>query len=155
GGRLGSSFRSAAGSHTTLVGYDFKVDGVPVAELANVGDSKLINPGSSFLSGILSDGTPFMLSSQDGDFSSGLSSSELTFQLSAPVAAPPTVFNVPTDAVPKGVLSGQTLNLNSGGVLPAHYNAHSGSTVNIHGGSVGTDFEAYQSNVTIDGGTFG
>ena len=64
----------------------------------------------------------------------------------------PNVIEVPNDSAPGGVHTGQQLTLHESGSLPLNFNAGRGSVVNIRGGTVGPNFEAFAAEVNIDGG---
>jgi hypothetical protein len=63
------------------------------------------------------------------------------------------VIEVPDNAAPSGIRSGQTLVLKEGGVLGSNFTAGWGSTVRIAGGQVGRHFEAVGADITVSGGS--
>jgi hypothetical protein len=133
------------------------LDGVPLVGLDEPGNSRTYNvPDDSVLSGVLADGTPFALSSLRGD-SVRDEISDGTLTLTA-VELPPigsAVFMLPSDPVPKGVRTGQTLVVDEGAKVPSNFNADWGSVLLIKGGEVGGNFEAVGANITISGGSVG
>jgi hypothetical protein len=104
------------------------------------------------LSGVLSDGTPFILAKADGD---SVRDGTLTLHATSLPAIGPPIINVPADTAPLGVRQGQTLNVSDGAILRDNFNSAWGSTVNIIGGSIGRNFEALGTSVTMTGGSVG
>lgn len=153
GGSFGDDFVIASGTTAALHGLGFEVDGVPVSGLSAPGDEVTLTftPASNrLLTGTLADGTPFAFSTNSQD---GISSVKLV--RSADLPPTPTMIQVPTDSAPLGVHSGQTLTLLVGGQLGDNFHAGRGSTVNVLGGTVGTNFEAFAAAVNIQGGQLG
>lgn len=152
GGAFGDRLTALTGSQVRFLGSDFRIDGAPITGLELVGSTHAIDlPASSLLTGTLSDGTPFALSSDDLDT---IENGTLTLE-AASVAATPAQFQVPSDAAPLGIHNGQSLTLSTGGKLPNNFNAGRGSIVTITGGEVGNNFEAVGANVEIQGGAVG
>jgi len=151
GGTFGNDVDVFAGSTATIYGRGFQIDGSPVGGLTQVGDDiPLALAANSLLSGTLEDGTPFAFTSLDSDmFSNGT----LHLKLSSPVASGPVVINLPAEAAPPGVRSGQTLELGIGGIVENSFNAGAGSVVNVSGGLMGNNFEAVASIVNLSSGT--
>lgn len=150
GGALGDGLTLDASSQMTLVGGDFRLEGVPVAGLTLAGDSVPLDlPSNAVLSGILADGTPFAMTTQDGDT---LPAGSLTLQQSdlPPVGA--ASVNAAVDEVGYGIRSGQTLSVGEGSELAAHYNMAPGSQINVTGGTVGTNLEAVAATVNLSSG---
>ncbi len=156
GGSLGSRFNIESGSSTNIVGSGFRLDGVPIGGLGTPGNTLAFDlPDESVLSGTLADGTPFAFSSLTSEFSSLILDTIAPGTLSLEKAALPPVgqalITVPSDPVPLGVHDGQALLVNDGGVIGANFNAGWGSTVEITGGTVGSNFEAVGALVNISG----
>jgi hypothetical protein len=153
GGAIGDLYAYGTSESTTISGGQFRLNGVPIAGLESLGNVVLQEVSlDAVLSGLLADGTPFAFSDLDGDqFGGG------AVQLkAAPVASgQPVEIQVPADDAPLGVRDGQTLTLTDGGLLPNHFNAGWGSTVNIAGGEVGRNFEASGAAVVISDGFVG
>ena len=152
----GSIGRVDLDSNTLLEiqGDDFRVDDVPLFGLNSPGDQITLSvPEGSLLSGVLTDGTPFVITSTDwDDFDDG----EILLSVAEVVAPSPANINVPGDPSPQGVRGGQTLTVTDGGHLPSHFVAGPGATVHIGtGASVGQNLEAHHSLVEITGGTVG
>lgn len=135
------------------MGSEFLLNGAPVSGLASAGDTVQLNVPEGFvLSGTFMDGTPFAFAEFDADnFRNGV----LWLQESLVPPISPVEISVPTDPLPRGVRSGQTLHLGDGAVTGKHFTAGWGSTVEIAGGQIGDDFEAVGANVTVAGGTIG
>ncbi len=170
GGILGD-FIMGVGSHTTMKGgwftrpilkqstatlviegVDFAFSGVPVPGLAFPGDEVSVSiPENGLFTGIFANGSPFTF------FSSPSSGDDFYGNVTLrQVARPtgPTTASVPAEAMPTGVLPGQTLIVNDGASLPNGMNGAPGSTLDVRGGQVRT-FEAYHSNVLISAGLGG
>ncbi|HEY4235092.1 MAG TPA: hypothetical protein VGM76_16795 [Lacipirellulaceae bacterium] len=152
GGAIGHRF--VAYGFVRIQASDFRLDGVPISGLdALLGaDVPFDIPIGSILSGTLADGTPFALSSLDGD---SIKPGSLRLQPWFPPPAEPALVQVPDAPAPLGVRSGQTLIVGPGGTLGDNFNAGWGSIVSITGGQVGANFEAVGSQVTVTGGTVG
>ncbi len=151
GGSFGERFGTAPGSRARFIGGEFLLDGQAIAGLGSGNPVMGVNlPPASILTGRLADGSVVVLSSSDGDVIA-----DGTLQL-APVALPPqpSVINAPNDPAPKGLTSGQTLNLADGAVLGRNF-AAVGATINIAGGEIGSNFEVVDSLVSITGGSVG
>lgn len=150
GGIFGDSLEFIGpGSSIKLLGGEFRLDGLPVAGLDSVGNSVAINvPSNSILSGVLSDGTPFA-------FAENFPNGSLTLQAAAVAPMGILVINVPADPAPRGLRTGQALNLTSGGTIGPNFTAGWGSSVEITGGQVGENFEAIGAMVHIAGGEIG
>lgn len=154
GGALGDDHEWLAGS-VQIFGYDFQVDGVPIAELQSEGSSMIWNyePGTS-ISGTMADGTPFNLHPNDNFNQNNIADNVLTLTRTAEASLPAAIM-VPGDPVPYGAAPGQTVILDSGGSLGPNFIAAHDSVVEIRGGEVGENFEADRSQVTVSGGTVG
>jgi hypothetical protein len=141
-----------AGPTVDFVGLDFEVDGVPIAGLETPGSEVTFSilTTNQLFTGTLSDGTPFAFRSNEED---GVNSVKLVRAGTMP--AGPAVIEVPSDAAPGGVRAGQQLTLREGGRLRANFNAGRGSVVNIRGGTVEENFEAFAAAVNIEGGQVG
>nr|MBA3484009.1 hypothetical protein [Pirellulales bacterium] len=152
GGAFGDSFGSSPTAAVTLFGASFQLNGVPIAGLTQPGDEvvQTVNGGNQLFSGVLEDGTPFVLSTADA----GTQSRTFKLQYAEPAPAAPIV-QAPSDAAPLGVREGQQLTLAAGGSLRDHFTAGRGSTVNVLGGVVGRNFEAHEAIVNIEGGVIG
>ncbi len=141
GGRFGKGFRGNSG--TTIVGSDFRLNGVPL-----VGPLTTWNAGDT-LSGTLADGSVFVFSRSVNDFLSNIA-----FE-AAPLSAPDTTpVVVDSDSGPVGLRPGQTLTLVEGGALIDRF-AAAYATLNVEGGVVGTDVEIIGTQMNVTGGTVG
>ena len=141
-----------------IKGSNFRFNGVPIVGLDEIGESKSVSfPHASgifeLLSGVLSDGTPFLYAHNLN--AGGDTLTQFTLEV-APVAQGPPLISVPNDQVPLGVGAGQTLILNSGAVLPDRYKIGYGATVNLlPGGSIGEYAQAVGAVVNVTGGSIG
>jgi hypothetical protein len=153
GGAIDDTFWAHAGSQLNISGGEFRLNGVPISGLNEVGSTRAFDfPDRTVLSGTLADGTPFAFADQDYDvFDAGT----VTLRAAPLPAASPAVFHVPTDPAPKGLRTGQTLIVENGGALGDRFNANWGSMVTINGGQVDNYFEAVGALVNIAGGTIG
>ncbi len=150
GGAFGDDLRIYDGSTATFQGFDFRINDVPVADLANVGDATSIQlEKNDFFTGVFADGTPFAFTNLEQD---ELYHDRIRLEQTAEPVNTPALINVPTDAAPLGIRGGQTLVLHDGGVLPENFNAGRGSTVQIEGGTVGLNLEAVDADVIVNGG---
>lgn len=149
GGKFRGSLGANVNSSFTISGGAFKLNGAPIGSLSSLGATAQIDlsPGS-ILSGTLSDGTPFAFGSTYQWFAPGT----LTLQATAIPAAGPSVIRVPTDPVPLGLRSGQTLLLSDGGDLGDDFTADFGSVIRMSGGRVGNGLKAVGSLVNVTGG---
>ena len=153
GGALGFGF-GTFDSTVTLFGGDFRLDGGLLPGLERDGDTISLNlPATAQLTGILSDGTPFAFSDADSDYIR-----DGTLRLTRTPLPPvePELITASTDPVPLGIRSGQTLVVDAGSFVPDHFNAGSGSTIEIGpGGTVGENFDAAGAVINMTGGVVG
>lgn len=167
GGSVANGFQAYDGSQVTVSGGEFRLNGVAVEGLGTVGASVALDVPAYVLSGVLTDGTPFVF----GEFDDIALPLSLVSSALPPVG--PMLITASTDPVPLGIREGQTLVVDSGGVVGDNFVAGFGSTlviedggvagnvlktvgaeVTISGGSVGGGFQAYDgSRVTISGGS--
>lgn len=151
GGSFGDGFSISGTSVSELHGLDFKVDGVPVAGLETPGsEASFTMTNNSLFTGTLADGTPFAFRSTENDSISNLKLVRVT-----ELPAPAPVVEISSDSTLGGVRAGQTLTLLAGGKLPKNFNAGEGSTLNVHGGTIGDNFEVHAAVVNINGGSIG
>ena len=155
GGSAGRHLSFSAGSQLNISGGEFRLNGVPIGDLATVGTDMPLNlPADSLLTGTLSDGTPLAVSNQHflEDF---IDDGTLTLRATAVPAAPPTIFHAPSGNVPRGLRGGQRLVVSDGGDVPDNFNANWGSVVTMTGGQIGRNFETTGAIVNISGGFVG
>ncbi len=153
GGRLGGTLLARAASQVEIVGGDFRVDGVPVAGLDAIGDIVQFDPASGVtVTGILTDGTPIHLSSDDGrTFAAGT----LNLRL-APVPG-----SVPSTLLVLGKLDRHTLRegqkafVSSKGELGDYFRSSAGAEITFNGGSLGHHFEGDGTKIVVNSGTIG
>ncbi len=152
GGTVGKRFNVQSGSTVSMSGGELKLDGEIVPGLGSVGDSVSLNlPEGSILTGTHPDGSTFIFSSQAGD---RIDDGTVTFTAASIPVATPGVINIPADPAPRGLRTGQTLNMSDGANLGNNF-AAIGSTLNIAGGTTGRNIEVVDTVVTISGGTVG
>lgn len=169
GGKVDGVRASEAGASLTMTGGLFRKNGSLLPGFGTEGASLQIDLiEGDVLTGELSDGTPFMLYGGDS-----LANGVLHLQQQTPPALSQATFNLPVDTAPSVLREGQSLTLDSGGVLGddvrVGYGASltvndgvvgyslkalAGSQVRIHGGTIRNLSAAAQSDVVIDGGNF-
>lgn len=153
GGTMGDNFDTSSASNLSFVGGNYHLDGVPILGLSSTGDTLSINlPDGSVLSGVFADGTPFAFSSADADT---IRNGTLTLKVDSLPGVGPANISLPTDPVPLGLRTSQTLVVNAGGVVGNDFSAEAGSTIYVSGGDVGNNFEAVDADVTISDGSVG
>jgi hypothetical protein len=170
GGAIGSELYALSGSHVNVVGGEFRLNGVPVEGLTTVGDIiELEVPADSLLSGVLSDGTPFVFSTQSPT-AEGLYAprervlSRVTLESGALPSIGPATIVASQDIVPQGIRSGQTLLVDEGAfvVVPfaeafgellfGNFTADIGSTIIVEeGGILDGNLYAVGAEVSIAG----
>jgi hypothetical protein len=144
GGTFGPGFRLQDDGNE-LIGNDFRVNGSPVSGIGH------ISATSDVFTGVLKDGTVFILSPLVGD---GFSNIGVKLTAAALPGAPVSPITVSAANGPRGLRSGSTLNLVTGGTLINNFAAVN-STLNISGGNTGDGLEVVGSQVTLTGGTIG
>ncbi|MBA4105004.1 MAG: hypothetical protein C0485_04535 [Pirellula sp.] len=144
GGSFGFGF-NVTGPNAQLEGGDFQLNGAAVT------DSALLDFGVNVFSGMLKDGTVFILSAQAGDFLGDAvhGGVKLASAVVPPASATPVTVSTPSSM--KGLRQGQTLTLVNGGALSRNF-AAVGATLNIAGGDAGEGLEVLNSYVNISGG---
>ena len=150
GGVIEDHFEISDNARVTVSGGDFRLDGELIAGLEAVGSATRIDLGDdSVLSGVLTDGSLFKLSSLDGD-----SIADNTLTLTAaevPPIGPPEI-NVPNDPVPLSLRSGQVLTVESGGAVGDDFVAFWNSSVHVRGGEVGENLQVLGAAVSNSNG---
>ena len=136
-----------------ISGGDFRLNGVPINGLGTIGNSVVQNvPQRSVLSGVLTDGTPFIYYNEFYDpFNNGA----LKLTASAIPSVGPLNVTLPGGAVPKGLRAGQTLTVNNGGTVGDYFTASLSSTLNVNGGHIGDNMNAAGSHITVTSGSIG
>jgi hypothetical protein len=139
--------------NSTFYGSDFRLDGRPIGGLQNAGDEVRFNmPERALFTGILADGTPFAF---DVVYYEDDIRGPVRLVREDPPPGPEVINVYSGDPVPYGIHAGQTLNLHPEGTLPEHFTAGAGSTLNVFGGSIGRNFEAFGGTVNVYGGVIG
>lgn len=150
GGAFGYDFSNDYGAKLSIAGADFRLDAVPIVGLDHIGNSITFNFGTGgLLTGTLADGTPFAF------FSSQIWKGALTIKAAAVPPIGPSEINAPSDHVPLGIRTGQTMHVTSGGVVPDNFNAGAGSAITMAGGAIGNNLRAVGANLTISAGSIG
>jgi hypothetical protein len=155
GGVLGQDFDADFGSTVRFVGNEFRLNGVSVPGLGVVGNTAFVDvPDGAVLTGVLTDGTPFLLSSVD----EGSDIIRATLSLEAGELPPPEsdVFFATNSLPPSVIRNGQTLVVDGNGAIGDFYKAAPGSTIEVDdNGATGFHFEAIGATVNIHGGRVG
>ncbi|MCA9263900.1 MAG: hypothetical protein KDA60_08610 [Planctomycetales bacterium] len=163
GGAIGdglNSFRTIE-----IFGSNFLLDGQPIPGLEFVGASRdVFSPfvGYTTLTGVLSDGSPFAFLRSDGDLTAAtdffpppLSPGVILHVTGSPASDKGLIIASQGD-IPHGLREGQTLIVDSNGIVPDDFTTTPLSAVVVEtGGSVGDNFEAVGATVNILGGTVG
>ena len=162
GGTVGDAFdaHAVADSEVTIMGGSFQLDGVEIDTVALPGQSAIVDiPRGVLFTGVLADGTPFAFHSDDrliDGHSDVFDSEALRLTVVELPLVGPALITGSTDPLPLGIREGQTVVLDAGSVMGDHFNAGTGSTVEIHEGAVvGENLEAVGATVTISGGMVG
>jgi hypothetical protein len=153
GGSIGRQLLANRGSAVTIIGGEFRLDGVPIPGLESEDSSVQVNiPLGPLLSGTLADGTPFAFTSDDEDL---IADGTITLKAAALPSIGPPVISVPNSTIPLGMREGQLLVVSNNGALPNYFNAGRGSTTLVTSGTVGAHFEAVAATVIVTGGQIG
>src|SRR4051794_5865101 len=119
GGAFADRFQIRVGSQLTVKATEFRLNGLSVAGLNNPSDATMIAaPPGSFLSGVFSNGVPFVLGGEGYNLPSSVN-----LVRSADYATGPSFISVPAVSAPQGVHSGQTLTVSTAGQLPSSFTA--------------------------------
>ncbi|MFO0899768.1 MAG: hypothetical protein U0836_20250 [Pirellulales bacterium] len=145
GGIFDYDFDTFAKSDVRIFGGDFFLDDQPLAATGQ----KIDIPVGSILSGVLADGTPFMLGDPLDD---QIANQTLSLHPEAVPPSLPGTIHVPPEADPRSIRDGQTLILDNGGVVGDLFRAGRGSTVIMNGGQLGAGSAAIGAKVEIHGG---
>lgn len=137
GGLFSANFIANEGSSVRLFGGEFRSSGMLISGLESIGDRRSIHR-LFVLSGTLADGTPIILD----NVVDMIDEDTLTLVAAALPPVGPALITAPSNPVPQGLRSGQTLRVNLGGAVGANFSAIEGSTVEVFGGQVGDNFEA-------------
>jgi hypothetical protein len=153
GGSQGDAYNFLAGSHVSLFGHEFRLNGQEIDGISSAGETTAIDlPAGSVLSGTLADGTPFAFSDQDGDrIADG---TIFVRQANLPPIGPASTF-VTSEYEARGIRNGQQIIVGHGGKLPDWFSAGRGSEVVLDGGAIGSYFEAVGTRVNVVNGNIG
>ena len=149
GGSIYDGMDIGSGSSLKLFGEDFRIDGVPVAGLDAIGSSLQVDvPSQSTLSGVYSDGTPFVFIMPYNMIDNGT----ISLHRTAVAPATPGTFTLPGATLPTGIRDGQRIVVGAGAVMPDYYTAGRGSQVEVQaGGALGEGFKAVGAVVDVYG----
>ncbi|WP_146584998.1 beta strand repeat-containing protein [Posidoniimonas polymericola] len=150
GGTFASLSPPTGSGAISLEGGLFFLNGEPISGLSAPGDSQVVQLGrTSTLSGVLSDGTPVVIS---GDLS-GWSDSNITLLATDLPAVGPAYVDASVDTVPAGIRQGQTLHVSDGSTIPDNLRLGRGSALEVSvGGFVGKRVHADSAQVALNGG---
>lgn len=164
GGTFGDGIITGETGLVVLSGEAFALDGVELEGLEVDSTYYVGELSHQRLSGVLQDGTPFLLHGGayrfDGiplvdDFTDGNGRSLAIHITPAAPVGPPLVI-ASSDPMPYGVRAGQTLRADAGSVVPDDFNAGVGSRVEVMAGAtVGKNLEAVGAEVHVAGGVVG
>lgn len=128
----------------TLNGTDFRIDGEPIGNDDSYAVAAVDLPSGAVLSGVLADGTPFALTSSDGDHFTG------TLQVSSDnYLLPRDILPLIAPTSPTGLYPGEKLTLEAGQNVGANFTAGWGSELTINGEKIGKNFEAVGAKVSL------
>jgi hypothetical protein len=145
GGAVGFAFAARDGSNVELVGGEFRLNG---DEFTGCG----ITLGSEdIFTGTLSDGSSFSFSPLAGD---QMEAVNLTPAVLPTLDLTPKIVNSPVGNGPSGLRAGQTLTVQSGGVLYENFSVVN-ATLNIEGGEVAGGVEVVSGSVNMSSGILG
>jgi hypothetical protein len=116
------------------------------------------DPGAaSTLTGVYADGTPFaFVLDASTNYPDKFAAGTLSLELAVLPSVSPLQIVASATPIPFGIRQGQTITVDSGGVVRDNFMAGRGSTVNVlPGGTVGKNLEAIDATVNVLGGNFG
>ncbi|MCO6045642.1 PEP-CTERM sorting domain-containing protein [Aeoliella sp. ICT_H6.2] len=154
GGSLGRVYASENAA-LKLVGGEFRLNGQPVAGLDVPGATqRLHTDGEDFsLSGVLEDGSAFLLHSTDWDY---IGDGVVTLEAAEIPPVNAAEIHLPGSDPPDSLREGQSLTIGSGGELGDNFTALWGSKLRLlDGGLLGSHSEFIGSEVEVTGGALG
>ena len=156
GGTVIGTLRIKQGSNVSIHGDGFKVNGTPISELVNIGDTAAFTLGpESILTGILEDGSVFI--AENLDWCSECHYSILSESTLTKSSIPPLnqyTINDPSELQQHGLRPSQTLNLSSGASIGQGFRAVD-AEINVDGGHIGEHFDMVGSVLNITSGSIG
>lgn len=151
GGVTTKDFVISRGNNVSFDVDSAYADGELIAGLEEEGAEVTFTPTGP-LSGVLADGTPFILPSVFRTIGSGTRA--VTLRRVAPLPAPLPVTIVSIDGAPLGARDGQMVVVD--GAVAANFAAVGGASVRVvDGGTIGNNFEAQGVDVEVSGGAIG
>jgi hypothetical protein len=161
---FGDRGTSTGGGVLNLYGDGFRLGDQLISGLENVGDTESLFVGKFLielqggfyddtLNGILEDGTPFSLVQDVNLLEDGFS--VVLHKSALPTVGPTDItISASTTDIPLGIRSGQTLTVESGGVLPRNFQAGHGSKLIVEtGGLVRENLKAVGAEIEVREGT--
>ena len=145
GGSVGPVFRANTGSDVELIGGEFRLNG------ANFDGGSISLSSGDVFTGTLADGSAFIFSELSID---NLVDVTLTPVSLPPLDTNPIIVDAPVVDGPSGLRAGQELTVVTGGSLGNNF-AVVDAMLNNDAGTLGSGLEAYGSEVNINGGTVG
>jgi hypothetical protein len=144
GGIWAGAIRSQPGSSIDIYGGEFYLNNTAVTGLDEIGSRHQLDwTEDDIVSGVLADGTLFVLPHQEG---------AVTLESVALPTIGPDVVNAATDPIPSGLRAGQTLIVDGGAIIPENFRAGRGSVVEVRDGRFRRGFEAIGADVHFQGG---
>lgn len=136
-----------------LSGLDFKINGVPVAGLANPGESTTIAiTPDAVLTGILADGRAF------AHYQSPLETDPFVVEFvrtATPAAPVPSTTPINNASSIEWIGALQAVSVGSNGSLVEHFRAGPGSRIDVEGGRVQEALHAVSAEINLAAGTIG
>ncbi|WP_146589068.1 dockerin type I repeat-containing protein [Posidoniimonas polymericola] len=152
GGMFDGPLVTSGGGTLLLRGGEFVVDGQPVS-LNEEEPATIEVPAGAVFTGVLADGSPFILSDLLGDAIAPSSVALLPAELPAAQTEPIVVDQIVSLA---GLRAGEVMVVVDGGVVTDSFNALPGSSIHVTGaGSVGNDLTLHDADLEVDQGSVG
>jgi hypothetical protein len=145
GGAIGFAFSARAGSNVELVGGEFRLNG------AEFTGSSISLGAEDVFTGTLSDGSSFLFSPLAGDQVQAVT---LTPVMLPAIDLTPKILSSPVETGPSGLRAGQTLTVQTGGVLRENFSVVN-ATLNVEGGVVAGGVEVVGGTVNLSSGSLG
>lgn len=151
GGAIGDQYVTLNGSRLHILGGEFQIDGIYVEGLDQPGVTvgSLVLQADSVLSGILSDGTPFMVRGENLRGGVVIESTVL------PAIGPSDIVVAPGDRSPLGIRAGQALRAEPGVELSRSFTAGPQSQLDMQLASVARNLDIVSATFTASGAVIG
>ena len=155
GGDIGLSIDAEPDSEFNLFGAGFRLNGAAISGLETIGNQVTLDlpsfPDFYVLSGILSDGSPFVWTNH---YLSSLEGAITLYATHIPPAEP-NVTVLPYHQPPSGIQDEQVLVIDDNGLIDSHLYAAAGSLVVVTGGSITGSLRADGARVSVTNGEIG